>query len=151
MNRDARMKLVVKTRAAREREAASAVARAQNQFQQQRQYLEDLLTWQSEYQQRADTQQSSATMSATQFGRWRQFRSGLEQAIQQQREVVSRSEQQLAAAVNRWRQAALNTRAVEDLQTRLETEIRLESERAEQEEIDDLTCRVSGFGGTFNG
>lgn len=147
MKRDQQLKLLATARARREQQAAARAAAAKAAASHQRQQLAELESWQADYRQNGPVGQQDRPVSATELNRWRQFVSGMDGVINQQREMVAESEAGLANSIEDWRQKAVASQAIDTLRGRLDAEqLQLELQ-SEQEDQDDRAGYKAGRGG----
>lgn len=144
ISRNQQLKLLARVRAQRERQIAARAAAAKSATGRQRQQLEELEDWRAGYRQQGPTDQKATPVTAAGLIRWRQFVSGIDNVITQQRETLAENEASLAAIVDDLRQAVVATEVVETLCVQSEDEERLFDLQSEQEEQDDRVGHGTG-------
>ena len=137
MKREQQLRLLATARARREQQAAARATAARAAANQQRQQLAELEAWQADYRQNGPIVRQDRPVSVAELNRWRQFVSGMDGVINQQREMLAESEAGLAASIEDWRHKAVASQAIDTLRKRLDAEqLQLELQ-SEQEDQDD--------------
>lgn len=136
MTRSKRMQSVVEVTANREREAARRLGDAQKRVEAAEQRLQELLLYRDDY-----TQQfaNGASLTAARLQDYRIFLGRLNQAVDQQLQLLERARQDCEAQRRRWMDIHTRTQALDKVVSRYRDEERSDNERREQKESDQHT------------
>jgi flagellar FliJ protein len=139
MTRSKRMQPVVEVTVQREREAAKRLGETQQRLQDAEQRLEELIRYREEY-----TQQFAAgdSLTAARLRDYRLFLDRLNQAVDQQRTLVARAQQEADAQRLRWLDMHTRVQALGKVVERYRDEERSHQERRLQKESDQHTLNV---------
>jgi flagellar FliJ protein len=134
------MEPVIRIAAERERAAARRLGEARGYLQQQQQRQTELLDYHREYAQRF-REAGSIGLGGAQLQSYRVFLAQLDQAIDYQRGVVTRSEEVVAARLREWHETRTRLKALDKVVERYQAEERRCEERREQSETDERAQR----------
>lgn len=139
MTRSKRMQPVVEVTVQREREAAKRLGEAQQRMQATEQRLDELVRYRDEY-----TQQfaNGGSLTAARLRDYRVFLERLNQAVEQQRALVTRARQEADAQRQRWLDSHMRVQALGKVVERYRDEERGHQERRLQKESDQHTLNV---------
>lgn len=139
MTRSKRMQPVVEVTLQREREAAKRLSEAQQRLQAAEQRLEELARYRAEYSnQFAD----GGSLSAARLRDYRIFLDRLNQAVEQQRGLVARAQQDAESQRQRWLDMHTRVQALGKVVERYRDEERSHHERRLQKESDQHTLNM---------
>lgn len=139
MTRSKRMQPVVEVTVQREREAAKRLGEAQQRLASAQQRLEELTSYREEY-----TRQFAAggSLSAARLRDYRMFLDRLNQAVEQQRGVLTRAQQEADTQRQRWLDMHTRVQALGKVVERYRDEERSHLERRLQKESDQHSLNV---------
>lgn len=139
MTRSKRMQPVVEVTVQREREAAKRLGEAQQRVQAAEQRLEELARYRDEY-----TEQfaNGGSLTAARLRDYRIFLDRLNQAVEQQRALVARAQQEAESYRQRWLDIRTRVQALGKVVERYRDEERSQHERRLQKESDQHTLNV---------
>ncbi|WP_421621700.1 flagellar export protein FliJ [Alkalilimnicola ehrlichii] len=140
MNRSARLQPVQRLAGDKADEAGQRLAEARQDLDSQRQQLRQLLTFRQEYAEQLQGQ--SGGINAARLRDYNAFISRIDQAIQQQHQVVAQAKHRVNAQRQDWLEAYSHSRAVGRVVDRFRDEERREQERREQLQLDELARRT---------
>lgn len=139
MTRSKRMQPVVEVTQQREREAAKRLGEAQQRVQAAEQRLDELVRYRDEY---AEQFASGGSLTAARLRDYRIFLDRLNQAVDQQRALVARAQQEAEAQRQRWLDIRTRVQALDKVVERYRGEERSQHERRLQKESDQHTLNV---------
>lgn len=139
MTRSKRMQSVVEITANREREAARRLGDLQQRLQAAEQRLDELIRYREEY-----TQQfaNGGSLTTARLQDYRSFLGRLNLAVDQQRAVVERTQQDCAAQRECWLEIRGRVQALDKVVSRYRSAERSDHERREQKEADQHVNNV---------
>lgn len=139
MTRSKRMQPVVEVTVQREREAAKRLGEAQQRAQAAEQRLDELVRYRDEY-----TQQfaNGGSLTAARLRDYRIFLDRLNQAVEQQRTLLARAQQEAETNRQRWLDMRTRVQALGKVVERYRDEERSHHERRLQKESDQHTQNV---------
>jgi len=141
MSPSKRLKPVQQVAANKERNAARIMGQARQHLAQEEAKLAQLKQYHQEYLERFQ-QVASQGMSATQLQEYRAFLFKLDEAIQQQQEVVAASMAKHSSDKDNWKQKHTRTQALGKVVERYHKEERKAADRTEQKESDEHNTRL---------
>jgi flagellar export protein FliJ len=141
--RNAQLEQLVDVRREHEAETAAQLGLAREKLQQQQARLEELLDWRDNYRRNTGGLSAgvAADLRAGDLQRWRAFLGSLDAVIEQQQAVMVRAEAELNRAIEAWRLASADSRAVSALLAQRRRDALRAEERNEQDQTDDLVGR----------
>lgn len=133
MTRSKRMQSVVEVTANSERESARVLAELQKRVLAAEQRYQELIRYRDDY-----TQQfaSGGSLSVARLQDYRIFLGRLNQAVEQQQQLVERAQQDCAKQRQRWMAIHTRVQALGKVVTRYRDEERSDNERREQKDSD---------------
>ncbi len=139
MTRSKRMQPVVDVTVQREREAAKRLGEAQQRVQAAEQRLDELVRYRDEY-----TQQfaNGGSLTAARLRDYRVFLDRLNQAVEQQRTLLARAQQEAETHRQRWLDSRTRVQALGKVVERYRDQERSQHERRLQKESDQHTLNV---------
>lgn len=137
MTRSKRMQPVLRIAAMRERDAARELGNAQRMLQEQEGRLAELRAYQAEYA-RDFQVQGSAGISAARFQEYQRFMASLNQAIEQQQQVVQNAVRVYAQKQQFWQQAYGKSKSLDKVMERYCTQEQYEQGQREQKAADEM-------------
>jgi flagellar FliJ protein len=140
MSPSKRLKPVQQVAASRERNAARTMGQARQHLAQEEAKLAQLKKYHQEYLERFQ-QVASQGMSANQLQEYRAFLVKLDEAIQQQEQVVAASQANHSSQKSNWKQKHTRTQALGKVVERYRKEERKAADRSEQKETDERSIR----------
>jgi flagellar FliJ protein len=142
MKKSRRLQPVVKVAESREQQAARALGESQSQLSQAQQRHAELLRYKEEYLQRFHAA-GKVGMNAAQMEDYRQFLVKLDQAIEQQRQVVEQAAQVLETKRRHWFEKRTKTQALDKVVSRYQSAEQRQQDRQEQNEQDEHAQQTS--------
>jgi flagellar FliJ protein len=144
--RDAQLEQLVDVRREHEAQAAGRLGLAREQLQQQQARLAELVEWRDTYRRNTGGRElragaAQSPLRAGDLQRWRAFLDSLDTVIAQQQSVIERAEAELGRAIEAWRLASADSRAVVALLAQRRHRALRAEERIEQDQTDDLVGR----------
>lgn len=139
MTRSKRMEPVVEVTVQREREAAKRLGEAQQRMQAAEQRLDELVRYRDEY---TDQFANGGSLAAARLRDYRIFLERLNQAVEQQRVLVVRAQQEAESQRQRWLAMRTRVQALGKVVDRYRVEERSQHERRLQKESDQHTLNV---------
>lgn len=141
MTRSKRMTPVVKVAESREQAAARVLGEARQRLEQQQRKLEELTTYRDQYS--LEFQQCSGQgMGVARLQDFRLFLARLNEAIEQQRRLVERCQQDCERRRLQWVATRTRTQALGKVVDRYQREEQRVAERREQRDSDERAQRV---------
>jgi flagellar FliJ protein len=140
MSPSKRLKPVQRFAASKEQKAARMMGQAKKSLQQEETKLQQLKQYHQEYLERFK-QMAEKGMSATQLQEYRAFLSRLDEAIDQQQQVVAESTVNHRSTRNFWQQKHSRTQALNKAVDRFREQEQKRADKHEQKENDDLSQR----------
>lgn len=135
-----RFKPIHKIVSQKERKAAAALGQSIKQRDGAIQRLSELQQYHEEYLQRFASAARNG-LPSNQIVEYQVFIAKLETAIEQQKEIVSRSQQDFASSKQDWRGRYSKTKAMENAIDRMRSAERKDQEKKEQADADDRPQR----------
>ena len=143
MKRSTRMQPVIRVSEEREKQAAKELGDWQQALDQRRQQLTELQNYREEYR-RYFAEVGSSGVSARRLIELQRFLAKLDQAVNQQMEVVASTERGLDVKRQSWMQARSKTQVLENVVSRYRDEEEVEQSRRDQKELDEMVQRRGG-------
>ncbi len=143
MSRATRLQPVQNLAADAERRAALRVAGAERSQREAEGKLSDLERYVEDYQ-RQYTGRVAGGIGVTELRDYQAFLARLQEAIRQQRAIVSRTRQECDAERLRWQEAAKRNKALEHVADKWREDERRAADRREQNEIDERALLKAG-------
>lgn len=140
MTRSERMAPVQKVLDQKEKDRARELGEAQTRYSQAEAKLNDLEQYRRDYEQ-AFQQRARSGQPARALRDFQVFLARLDQAIQQQRQIVAATRQDVSGHSTRWQSAARKVKAVDSVVDRWQGEERRAEHRREQKETDERAQR----------
>ena len=140
MTRSKRMNPVVKVAESREQAAARILGEAQQQLTRQEQRLDELMAYRDQYSQQFQ-QSSGMGMGVARLQDYRVFLARLNEAIEQQKQVIVRCRQDCERQRCHWLSSRTRTQALGKVVERYQREERRAVERREQHDSDERAQR----------
>ncbi|MBU1191912.1 MAG: flagellar export protein FliJ [Gammaproteobacteria bacterium] len=133
MTRSKRMQSVVEVTASSERESARVLGELQKRVQAAEQRYQELIRYREDY-----TQQfaNGGSLTVARLQDYRIFLSRLNQAVEQQQQLVERAQQDCAKQRQRWMEIHTRVQALGKVVTRYRDEERSDNDRREQKDSD---------------
>jgi flagellar FliJ protein len=126
----------------KEKDRARELVDAQGRLSAAQAKLQDLEQYRKDYEQ-AFQQRAKAGQPVRALRDFQVFLARLEQAIQQQRQIVAAAEQEVSGHSTRWQSAARQVKAVDSVVDRWQGEERRAQDRREQKETDERAQRAA--------
>jgi flagellar FliJ protein len=140
MSPSKRLKPVQRFAASKEQKAAKMMGQAKKSLQQEEAKLEQLKQYHQEYLERF-RKMAGEGMSATQMQEYRAFLAKMDEAINQQQQVVAVSTDNHQSTRNFWQQKHSRTQALNKAVDRFREQEQKCADKHEQKENDDLSQR----------
>lgn len=140
LKRAQRLEPVVQMAEEAEREAAAKLAQVQQQLRQAEQQLEGLEEYRTEYQQQW-IERGQTGVSGEWLMNYQRFLSQLEVAIEQQRNSVNWHSKNTAKSRDEWQKTYARLEGLKKLVQRYRDQARLQADRQEQKEMDEMAQR----------
>ena len=137
------LRQLVKWRRQLDGDALAAHAAAQARVAEQEQQLQDLLDWRRSYRLRETGRSPQQQVHACDLVRARAFLANLDRGLQQQRERLERSVEDVERSRQRWITARADLRAAETLLERRLAALRKRSLQKERIALDEFGARTS--------
>lgn len=118
--------------------AAKAFADAKRMLEEQRQRLDQLTTFRQEYRQQLQTSGDHQGIDAHRLRDYRIFLARIDEAIEQQQQIVQRSEQEAAQRRTQWLQVRGRAQALNKVVDRYRSEERQAEDKRHQRQDDEL-------------
>ncbi|THB72738.1 MAG: flagellar export protein FliJ [Gammaproteobacteria bacterium] len=141
MTRSNRMKVVHNYAQTKETEAATMASSSRNAFEQQKDRLSQLHDYRQEYWTKLSNTKSSH-FNAASLQDYRIFISRIDQAIEQQQQVVNSAEQDHKIKQQDWMHKRTKAKAIETVVTNLEEKERKHAQKVEQKDMDEQGQKV---------
>jgi flagellar FliJ protein len=135
-----RFKPIQKVVSQKERKAAAALGESLKQRNEASQRLDELRRYLAEYLERF-ARAARGGLTSSQIMEYQVFISKLETAIEQQQQVVARSEQDCDSSKQQWRGRYTKSKAMDNAVDRMKLEESKDSNRREQAEADERAQR----------
>lgn len=135
-----RFKPIQKVVSQKERKAAAALGESLKQRNEASQRLDELRQYLAEYLERF-ARAARGGLTSSQIMEYQVFISKLETAIEQQQQVVARSEQDCDSSKQQWRGRYTKSKAMDNAVDRMKLEESKDSNRREQAEADERAQR----------
>ena len=135
-----RFKPIQKVVSQKERKAAAALGESLKQRNEASQRLDELRQYLAEYLERF-ARAARSGLTSSQIMEYQVFISKLETAIEQQQQVVARSEQDCDSSKQQWRGRYTKSKAMDNAVDRMKLEESKDSNRREQAEADERAQR----------
>ncbi|RRQ20920.1 flagellar export protein FliJ [Thiohalobacter thiocyanaticus] len=140
MTRSKRIKPVVDVAERREQEQARRLGAAQRELEQQRQQLDQLIQYRDEYARQFENAGNTG-LSVARLQDYRVFLARLNQAIDQQRQRISQSEQACEQQRQHWLASRTRAQALDKVADRYREEENQAQERRDQTESDEFALQ----------
>ena len=140
MTRSERMAPVQRVLGKTEQQRARELADARTRLAEAESKLQDLEQYRRDYEQ-AFQQRAKAGQPVMQLRDFQVFLARLDQAIQQQKQIVEAGRGEVAGQATRWQSAARQVKAVDSVVGRWQGEERREQDRRDQKETDERAQR----------
>jgi flagellar FliJ protein len=140
MTRSERMAPVQRVLGKTEQQRARDLADSRTRLAEAESKLQDLEQYRRDYQQTFQ-QRASAGQPVMQLRDFQVFLARLDQAIQQQKQIVEAGRGDVAGQTTRWQSAARQVKAVDSVVGRWQGEERREQDRRDQKETDERAQR----------
>jgi flagellar FliJ protein len=134
------MRPVVELVENRERDAARQLGISRQKVADQEKRLQELLQYRDEYNKRL-TDTTSNSMDARKLHEYQVFLSRLNQAIEQQKQVLLQAQQACEAVSQHWTERRIHARAVTKVEQRYQKQERRKVEQKEQKDMDEHALR----------
>jgi flagellar FliJ protein len=136
MKRSKRLDPVARVEKSRERTAARELGQQQQQLNELRTRLQELIDYRTEYQQKY-MQAINNSMGSTAIQEYRCFLSKLDRAIEQQYQLIAGGEQKVSDSRQHWMQKRTRLKAIDTLVEKIQAQERCQDNRREQQESDE--------------
>lgn len=140
MTRSKRIKPVVDVAERREQEQARHLGAAQTELQQHRHKLEQLIQYRDEYARQFENTGNNG-LSVARLQDYRVFLNRLNQAIEQQKDVIRQAEQACEQQRQRWLDSRTRAQALDKVADRYQREEAQSRERQAQIETDEFALQ----------
>lgn len=144
MTKSQRVKPIIKVAQNRENEAARVLADGQRVVQERRQRLAELRSYREDYRNKYQ-KQGSAGITAQQLRTFRNFLLKLDQAVEQQEQLVTSAQRDLEQKKSKWMEKHFRTQALDNMRGRYLSQEQLSENRAEQKDSDERSQRKVGI------
>ncbi len=141
MTRSNRMKVVHNYAQTKETEAATVASSSRNAFEQQKDRLNQLHDYRQEYWTKLSNSKSTH-FNAASLQDYRIFISRIDQAIEQQKQVVNTAEKDHEVKQQDWMQKRTKSKAIETVVTNLEEKERKHAQKVEQNTMDEQGQKI---------
>ena len=141
MTRSSRMKVVHNYAQTKETEAATMASSSRTAVEQQKDRLTQLHDYRHEYWSKLVNSQSTR-FNAASLQDYRIFISRIDQAIEQQKQVVNTAEQDHHVKQQDWMQKRTKAKAIETVVTNLEEKERKHAQKVEQKAMDEQGQKI---------
>lgn len=148
MKRSDRMEKLASISSNFEHLAGATLSTVQAQYQKELNQLEQLKIYREDYQ-RLLKERLNSSISSREIQDYKFFFSSLDSAIHQQEETLKQCEAQLATVKNNWLNKHLETRKMEKATNNIRAEEQAESDKAQQQEMNEVTGQFHGKNGNF--
>lgn len=142
MNASDRFKPVLKVAENREANAARKFGQSQKLHREEEEKLQNLRQYHTEYMARFQ-QTASIGMNASQLREYQAFLNKLEQAINQQEEIVKQSKLNCTEQKQQWTEKHIRTRSMDKAMNRMVDDEQKQKNAQEQKISDELAQRLS--------
>lgn len=143
MRKSVRLRPVRDIKQQQERIEARKLAELQKHLQMARKQHEELQGYLKEYF-NAISSQHSQVRQASQLALYQAFVTRLQQAIQQQEQLIRQREMAVQAQTKKWITASERLRTMDDLINKAQVQEELEADKKEQKILDDRPFRPTG-------
>lgn len=140
MTRSKRIRPVVEIAENRERDAARQLGVSRQSVAEQEQRLEELLRYREEYNQRL-TGEGSNRMGARKLQEYQIFLSRLNQAVEQQRQLLAQVKRECDEKSQHWAKHRTQARVMNKVEERYLKQEQHQEEKKEQKEMDEHALR----------
>ncbi|VAX05833.1 hypothetical protein MNBD_GAMMA26-594 [hydrothermal vent metagenome] len=131
-----RFKPVLRIAESRERTAAHRFGDSQRKVQEQEAKLDELRRYHQEYLDRFNAASRNG-MSAAQLREYQAFLAKLDQAIQEQENIVHASDADCTVSKKEWQNKHIRSKVLDNVMSRCEMEERRHKDKLEQKEVDE--------------
>ncbi len=138
MSRSERLKPVVKLAGHREKESATALAKARASLLSTQKRLQDLLDYRKSYSQMLQTK-GQKRISASELCRYQSFLSQLDDATLQQQNLVIEAENAVEEHINGWKKTKMKHKIIGNVSQKIQKSEQTLKEKSQQKQIDDQT------------
>lgn len=143
MTRSKRLQPVAEVTRHRERDAAKRLGRSQQSLNEQQERLQELKGFREQYQHRYQEALVGNRLAAASIQEYQAFLQRLDQAIQQQQQMVTAGARDYETCRRQWLESRCRAGAIDKVVERHRTQERQQRERNEQFETDDRAQRAS--------
>lgn len=140
MTRSKRMQSVNKVAHKKEQDAARMLGQSRKNLQQQNMRLTELMQYREDYTRKFTTSGNDG-MDTRKLNEYRSFLHRLNQAILQQRDVITRAERECQLRERAWLGTRTRSQALNKVVARYQLEERIASDRKDQKVLDEHASR----------